>query len=194
VNREAESWLVAIVRPPLLLGRFVLSPLTKLLFGGVNRHLAKKHEGQLAQGIHDALPFLFTEYKGSIVPNEGVPFPPSFDYAFVTVSLENLFLRFTRGRGELGVQVAAAFARSDWHELPLVLSAISGQGDIQRQEFRDLWDVSRALEPQIKALIQFFSPGQFGDLKQRLEDEVYKPEKISIRECQAEINRRLYGR
>jgi hypothetical protein len=194
VNRETERWLVAIVRPPLLLARFVLRPLSKLFFGGVSRHLAKKHERQLAQDIHDALPFLFTEHKGSIVLNEAVPFPPSFDYAFVTVGLGDLFLRFSRGRGELGVHVAPAFARSDWHELSLVLSAISGQGDIQRQEFCDLWDVSHALESKIRALIRFFSPRQFGDLKQRLEDEVYKPEKISIREWQTEINRRLYGR
>jgi hypothetical protein len=194
MNREAESWVVAIVRPPLLLLRFILRPLSTLAFGGVNRRIAKKNEARLIQDVEDALAFLFTEYGGRIVPNEGVPFPPSFDYAFVTVALNDLFLRFTRGRGELGAHVAPTFARSDWHELPLVLSAITGRGDIQRQEFRDLWDVSRALQFQMKALIAFFSPGQFNALKQRLEEEVYSAEGIAIREWQAETNRRLYGR
>lgn len=194
MNREANSWLVAIVRPPFVLLRFILSPLSKLAFGGVNKRIANKNEARLLQDVGDALPFLFAEYGGHVVPNEGVPFPPSFDYAFITVALHDLFLRFTRGRGELGVHVAPSFARSDWHELPLVLSAITGQGDIQRQESRDLWDVSRALQPRMKALIAFFAPGEFSALKQRLENEVYVDERIAIREWQAEINRRLYGR
>jgi hypothetical protein len=194
MNWGPESWLVAIMRPPLVLLRFILSPVSKPVFGRVNIRIAKKNEAQLRQDVADALPFLFSEYAGHVVPNEGVPFPPSFDYAFVTVALDDLFLRVTRGRGDLGVNVAPAFAPSDWHELSLALSAITGQGDIQRKEFRDLWDVSRVLQPQMKALIAFFSPKQFRDLKQHLETEFYRPERIAIQEWQAEINRRLYGR
>jgi len=194
MNREAGSWLIAAVRLPLIILRFVFGPVFSLLFGWVDMRLASKHEKQLVQDVKDALPFLFAEQKGRLVPNEAIPCPPAFDYAFVTVALDGLLLRFSRGRGELAVSAAPVFAPSDWHELPLVLSAITGQGEIERAQYRDLWDVSRALQPHIKALTEFFSLKQFDTLKRRLDDEVYSRDRVAIREWQAEINRKLYGR
>lgn len=79
---------------------FILKPIG-LLFGLLDRPIARRNERQLRLDIAEAMPSLFSEYGGRVVPNEGVPFPPSFDYAFVTVAVGNFLIRFCRGRGEL---------------------------------------------------------------------------------------------
>jgi hypothetical protein len=172
----------------------IVGPLYRFFFGWVDRRLARKQEQRLAADIKLSLRFLFTTEKGCIVPNEGVPFPPAFDYAFVTVRLDNLFIRFMRGREELRVSVSPVFAPSEWHDLSLVLGALSGESHIERYAFQNLWEVSRILEPQINALKELLTVDRFNTLEQRLREDVYIPEKNMMRVWEAEINWRLYGR
>jgi hypothetical protein len=63
-----------------------------------------------------------TEQGARIIPNQGVPFPPS---AFVTVVVGTVRLRFCRGRGGFSVSVASEFAPQYWEEFPLVADGIS---------------------------------------------------------------------
>src|SRR5688572_41580 len=138
MNSKRAKWWVPTVVTALTFLRSVFAPVYDLTFGRIDRRLAKKDQERLANDIELAFRFLFEAQKGRIVPNHGLPFPPGFDYAFVTIEISNMLLRFTRGRGVVGVQVAPVLAPSDWHDLSLVLSAIGGQSEIQRREFDNL--------------------------------------------------------
>jgi hypothetical protein len=193
MNRRIARSFLAVIRPPLVLLRVILSPIYSAVFGGLEKRLAMRNQQRLAQDIEDALPFLFNDYKGRVVPNEGVGFPPPFDYAVVTIAFDNFLIRLTRGRSELGVHVASTHGPTDWHELALLLSAIGNGREIERQDFRDLWELARELRPKIDGVCEMFALGQFGAIKQRIDEEVYKWDRIDIREWQAELNRRIYG-
>lgn len=117
--------LVAILRPPLLALGFTFGNLYKLCFGWYDKRLAIRHEQRFADDIHRYLPSLFSEYGAEIIPNEGVPFPPSFDGAYVTLAVGNLLLRFVRGRGDFSVRIASAFAPNDWEDFRLVADGVS---------------------------------------------------------------------
>jgi hypothetical protein len=171
----------------------IVVPAYKLLFGWLDRRLASKNQERLAAEIRLVLPFLFTEGHGEIAPNEGVPFPPPFDYAFVTVSFDRFLLRFARGRGELTIGVAPVFAPTEWHDLSLILGLMENSTDFTRRSFRDLSEVSKTLRPRWQEIGRFLSVEQFKNAKDRLETEVYIPEKNRMREWEAEINWRLYG-
>jgi hypothetical protein len=170
-----------------------LAPTYELVFGWLDRHLARKHEERLAAEIKLALRFLFAQRDGRIIPNAGVPFPPSFDYAFVTVAVENFVLRFSRGRGDLAVQLAPCFAPSDFHDLSLILGVVDENTEFHRESFPDLWAVGRAISARINALVELCSPEQFPNLKQRLESELYSWERAATKVAEAELNWRVYG-
>jgi hypothetical protein len=68
---------------------------------GWNTFLARKHRQQLTQAIREDLSILFAENGAKIVSNDGTPFPPKFDYAVVTLAVDNVLLRVVRGRGDL---------------------------------------------------------------------------------------------
>jgi hypothetical protein len=127
--------VIAILRPPLLVVGFVFGNLYKLCFGWLDRRMARQGEQRFAQDIHKYLAFLFSEHGAKVIPNEGVPFPPSFDGAYVTVAVGNLLLRFVRGRGDFSVRVASAFAPCDWEDFELVANGV-GQWDISKQRAR----------------------------------------------------------
>jgi hypothetical protein len=116
--------VVVVLRPPLLVLGFIFGNSYKLCFGWRDRRLARKHEQRFADDIRSHLSFLFTEHKAQIVPNEGTPFPPSFDGAYVTVAVGVLRLRFVRGRGDFGVSVASEFAQN-WEDFRLAADDIS---------------------------------------------------------------------
>ena len=137
------------------------------------------------------MPFLFRTYHGKVVRNEGIAFPPGFDYAILTLALPELVFRFVRGRGELNVVVAPAFARGDWHELALVLSALDANEHLERGSCETLWDVSLALEPRIDGVIRLFSPANFDSLKMRLHDDVYAQDEINRRVWENELSRKF---
>lgn len=186
-------WWVVFVRPPLVALRFVLSPVYSALFGWLDKRLHARDRKRLEQDVRDALPFLFGKFQGRVVPDEYETQSLHFDYASVTVALDDFLLRFWRGRGDLSVWVAPVFRPPDQHELSLVLSAIAGDGQIVRAQFVDLWHVSRALEPNLPAIQELFSLSRFDDLKHRLDKEVYDVDRVMIKAWESEINRRLYG-
>ncbi len=93
--------------------------------------MARQSEQRFAEDIRTYLAFLFSEHGAKVIPNQGVPFPPSFDGAYVTVAVGNLRLRFVRGRGDFSVRVASAFAPSNWEDFQLVADGI-GQWDMSK--------------------------------------------------------------
>jgi hypothetical protein len=117
--------LIAVLRPPFLVLGFVFGNLYKLCFGWLDRRVAGQNEQRFAEDIREYLSFLFTEHGAKVIPNEGRPFPPSFDGAYVTVAIQNLHLRFARGRGEFSVAVASAFAPNHWEDFQLVADGVS---------------------------------------------------------------------
>ena len=126
--RRPPLWariLIAILRPPLIALGFIFGNLYKLCFGWYDKRLARRNEQRFADDIRTYLPFLFSEHEAKIIPNEGVPFPPSFDGAYVTIAVGNLHLRFIRGRGDFSVRVASAFSPNDWEDFRLVADGIS---------------------------------------------------------------------
>ena len=137
--------------------------------------------------------FLFAKHDARIIPNEGVRFPPPFDYAVATIAVENLVLRFIRGLGEVGVFVAPASAPSDWHDLSLVMSVIQASDNLQRQMFRDVWHAAGVLQNHFSQLIEAFSAERFPQLRDRLEREFYAYERFTNRQWEIETNARLYG-
>jgi hypothetical protein len=189
MSREIHRWVGTLTRLPLLVLGFVIVNGYNLLFGWwLDKSLARRRQTRLDQDIHDSLRFLFDQHRGCRVPNEGVPFPPGFDYAFVTVAVDNLLLRFCRGRGELDVRVASKNAPDDWHELCLLLNLIEKNEDLQRWGIVDLWQAARLLEPKMDGLKRAFAADPDRDLKQRLAD-VYASDRIAMREAEWEINK-----
>lgn len=188
---QLASWLITILKPPLLLVRLTLDLLSATVFQGIDRRIAQRNESILTQDVKKYLTFLFTEYKGRTVANEGVECRPGFDYAITTVAIDGFRLKFIRGRGELGVLVAPASADNDWHDLSLVVAAVSSEGCLGRQHFTDLTEVSQYLNRYLEALLSVFSSGGFGPIKQKLEDEVYAQEREAISRWETRVNRRL---
>jgi hypothetical protein len=179
-----------VIRPPLLILGFVLKPVG-LLFGLLDRPIARRNERQLRLDIAEAMPFLFAEFGGRIVPNEGVPSPPSFDYAFVTVAIDNLVIRFCRGRGELDLRVGSKTRFRDLHELGLVLGFLDTQGHHERWGIMNLRDAAQLLKQHMDLLMRALGGNSVDeDLAQRL-GEVAASDRIAIRQAEWEINKRL---
>jgi hypothetical protein len=130
---------------------FILRPIW-LLLGFLDRPLARREEKKLRLDITETMRFLFQEQHARIVPNEGVPFPPGFDYAFVTIEIENMLIRFCRGRGEFNVHVGSRARPRDLHELGLVLNLLDEQCEIKRWGIVDAWHAATVLERHIDLL------------------------------------------
>ena len=127
----------------------------------------KKGEDRLARDVQSHLSFLFRDHGARIIPNDRARLPPpAFDYAFVTVALDDVFIRLCRGRGEVYVAIASKFAPSQWRRLTSVMNLLPLLNEpehIREGNFRDLWEVSRILRRELQ------DPEQFRQLKQRLE-------------------------
>jgi hypothetical protein len=181
-----------VARPPLLLLGFVLKPIG-LLLGLLDGPLARRDERKLRRDIAEAMPFLFEERHGRIVPNEGVPFPPAFDYAFVTVQVENMLVLFSRGRGDLDICVGCNQQPRRLHELGLVLSLLDEHGGHQRWGISTLRQAARVLESKMDVLTRAFGNGMDKELARR-PGEVAGDDRIAIREAEWEINKHLRSR
>lgn len=107
-------------RPAPRLVKRVFGRLYRLSFGWLNRRLARQHEKLFREEIRGQLRFLFDDHAARVIANEGCPFPPSFDGAYVTIAVEPLLLRFVRGRGDFSVSVASSFAPQRWLDFQLV--------------------------------------------------------------------------
>jgi hypothetical protein len=189
-----EKWWVITLQVPLRVMQCILRPLYAISLGVLDKHLARTYERRLRDNVRLALRFLFTEWRGRIVSNTGVPFPPGFNYAFVTVAVENALFRFIHGRGELDVVVAASsYAPAEWHDLTLILAAIHGVSPLERRRYHDLWQVAAELEPHMKTLIENLTVERFPEIRERLRIEVYAPESFLMRQWETDTNANLYG-
>ena len=157
----------------------------------LDRPLSRREERKLRLDIADAMPFLFQERHARIVPNEGVPFPPGFDYAFVTIEIENMLIRFCRGRGELTVHVGSRAHPRDLHELGLVLSLLDKQCEVRRWGIVDVWHAATLLQNHIDLLMRALGGETPDEALMRSLAQVAISDRIAIREAEWEINKQL---
>jgi hypothetical protein len=190
MDRRFGVWLAAALKPPMLVLHWVAGGIYKFLFSRADEKLARKREEEFAADIESCLPFLFGEMGGRIVPNEGVEFPPPFDYAVITIDASELRLRFTRGRDHLAVQIAPKVSPNSWHELSTILSTLEISG-IQRGSISGLQQAGNLLLLHMTELAHAFSEGQYPNLRVRLQ-EVYARDRVVTQQHETEINRRLY--
>ncbi len=155
--------VIATLRPPLLVLGFVFGNLYKLCFDWLDKRMARQNEQRFAEDIRTYLAFLFSEHGAKVVPNEGVPFPPSFDGAYVTVAVGNLRLRFVRRRGDFSVRIASAFAPNDWEDFQLVADGI-GQWDTSKPgpRYYTLETFEPVLRSRLERLQEALSKDRFG--------------------------------
>jgi len=195
MDRRSIRWIVVnIVVPPLQLLSFILKPIGFLLGLLLDRPFARRDQKKFRLDIAEAMPFLFQELHARIVPNEGVPFPPGFDYAFVTVEIENMLIRFCRGRGELDVHVGSRARPRDLHELGLVLSLLDKECGVKRWGIMNLRDAAQVLESHIDLLKRALGGDAPNEALMRCLAQVAASDRIAIREAEWEINKPLRSR
>lgn len=103
MKRQSQKLLIEFLRPAVVPVGLIVKGLYWASFGWwLDKYLGRRSQKCLARDVREAIPFLFTEYKGHIVANDGVRFPEPFDYATITIAFDSLFLRFVRGRGIVG--------------------------------------------------------------------------------------------
>lgn len=191
MTRKTQEFLIEnIVRPIGQPIYWLARGIAWLLLGSLDKHLGRKGQRRLAKDVEAALPFLFWHYHARFVPNEGVRFPEPFDYATATLALDDVLLRFIRGRGELGVNIAPVRSPNDWHEVPVVLGLLEGNEDVTSRSFANLRRAAYVLEPNMGRLISFFSAAGYETKQQQLA-EVYKRDRAVMREWEAKINARF---
>jgi hypothetical protein len=180
-----------VVAPPLIFTGKIFGVVLGPAFASLNRHFARREMEKLEQDVRTELPFLFNEHEGHIVPTADVPFPPGFDYAFLTVEVGSLRIRFSRGRGELDVAVGAKGKPHDFYDLPLVLNLMDDGEEPDRRSVDDLRHASRLLRASLSRL-----EGALGShaaderLLERLK-KVAVNDRIAIKEAEWEINKQL---
>ena len=154
--------VVGVLRPPFLLLGFIFGNLYKLCFGWLDRRLARQNEQRFADDLRSHLSFLFTEYGAQIIPNQGTPFPPSFDGAYVTVAVGALQLRFVRGRGDFSVSVASEYAPQHWEDFHLVADNIGEWNTSQSRPYSySLETFEGVLRPRLAGIQQALSKDRF---------------------------------
>jgi hypothetical protein len=171
---------------------FVTFPL-RLLFRPLrllDRPIARKRQADFERKIRRDAEALFYKHGAEVVPNEGVPFPPPFDGAFVTVRADGMLIRFEKGRGDFNVRVASVERPHGWADLELLIAAIETPDDMSRKGLVDAWVAGRVLD------------GHWDDLKKALQsDSTHKVlqefrarEEIYRKAAERELNRHLYGK
>lgn len=191
MNRTTGSLLIELLRPIAVPFGLAAKATYWLLLGWwLDGRMSRQGQNRLAQEIRQALPFLFSQYKGRVVPSEGIIFPEPFDYSTVTVLTDDLLIRFIRGRGELGVNIAPAERPNDWHELPRVIRAMHGAEDVGYGNVADLSEAAGLLQANIEQLNRVLCGQRYEEIKNRLA-EAYKRDRAAMREWEFEMNKRL---
>jgi len=162
----------------ILFGR-AMGKMYRLLFEWwLDVPMARREQERLTQEVCEAMPFLFTEYGGQIVPNEGVRFPPRGG-AFVTIAIGHLLLRFWEGLDGFSVWVASklhpAGPWSDWKRVESVLKVIDRPEDAGPPP--KIWRLAQAgpvLRAELPRLQEATSEGQW-DLVKRKVNALFPP-------------------
>ena len=154
--------LIGVVRPPFLLLGFIFGNLYKLCFGWLDRRVARQNERRFADDIRSHLSFLFREHGAQVVPNQGTPFPPSFDGAYVTVAVGTIQLRFVRGRGDFSVYLAPESAPQQWEDFRLVADDIAEWDTSRPRSYSySLETFASVLRPRLAGLQEALSKDRF---------------------------------
>ena len=143
----------------------------------LDKHLVRRNDQFLAQGIKENLEFLLNDYGAQLVPNERET-PPYFDWAQTTVVTEDLRFNFTRDHGIIFANVAPSHAPTDWQELSAVLTAITNADGTDREvEFTRLPTMAAELKPQMLRVKDALSEGTFEKTKLAVSN-IYKRRNI----------------
>ena len=172
---------------------FLAFPL-RLLFGPplrcLDKRFARREQAEFERKIRRDAEALFHKHAAEVVPNEGVPFPPPFDGAFVTVRADGMLIRFEKGRGDFNVRVASVERPLGWTDLELLIAAIETPDDVRRKGVADAWVAGRVLDrhwDDLKKALQ-------SDSTSHVLREFREREEIHRKAAERELNRRLYGK
>ena len=131
---------------------FVLRKLYKPCFSWLDRRAARENQRRFAEEIRIHLSFLFKEHAAKFIPNEGAPFPPRMDGAFVTVAVGVVRLRFVRGCGDFSVKVSSEFAPQHWEDFFLVADGVAEWDTDRRSHCYSLETFGSVLRPRLDRL------------------------------------------
>ena len=190
MGREFNKWVVAIIRPPLLVAGFIVSNVYSLLFGWYGKRLAREAQHRLEAEVQEYLSFLFREYDAHIIPEPEARHVSDGDWPLVVLSVDGMLLHLLRWRGELNIGVAPIHAPNDWDDLMLVLSILDES--VKRNACGDLFHLAQLLKPRMALLSQALSEPGYAALKERL-SEAHEYDRVVTRQWENEINRRLYN-
>jgi len=189
VGQALNDLIVGIIRPPLVVLRFVMEKTYKIFFGWwLDELLVNRENEKFAEEIREHLYFLFESYGAKVIPNEQQP-PALFDFASVTILVGKIVLRFDRGHGDVTVSVASVGSPRDWHELSTLLSVMDV--GVQRQAFSGLDGVGRILRSHMNDIERALSSDHYFAVKERLSD-IDAHDRAVRRQWETEINRRFY--
>jgi hypothetical protein len=134
---------------------------------------ARRAQERFAAEIRNALPFLFENQGGTIVPTDSVKFPPGFDYAFVTVAIGQLLFRFVQGRGEFRIDMTVSGTGKNWRDwkdlrqVEVVLKEADSNGN--PLPLRNLNDASLFFEGELARLKELgVNPGEWDLVKRKI--------------------------
>jgi hypothetical protein len=124
-----------------------------------------------AQEIQEKIPFLFGlyGYGGRVVAD---PMPPAKDTQmdYLCVASTSVIFKFRRWHREnYGIQVAPAFAPTEFFELLDALLLLLPESQIERSKLEIDWRYwGKLLEPRLRLLAQAFDAEHFADTKAAL--------------------------
>jgi hypothetical protein len=190
--RKMNSWIVAFLRPPLIAIGFVAKLIYSVFFARAERRSAIQHEAAFKREIEINLPFVFSDYSAHFIPNEGVPFPPPFDYVVATIDVGAFLLRFIHGHGELDVWVAPKNGPTKWHDLSVVIGIGEEQDDPRPRTFFSLAEAAVILKQNSSLIQAAFSQDRYAQTARSLANfDSYQSS--MAKQLENEINRRLYS-
>jgi hypothetical protein len=156
--------------PLLRLVGFVLKILYNVFFSWwLNPALDHWVQESFASEIRQAFPFLFTQYRGKVVPSPR-PEAQSPEMAYVSIATVNLVFEFSRWRNEnYAVRVSPTVAPKDSYDLIDALRVVEPAGQTILSPSVDGWRLfARLLEPRFLLLETAFNQEKFGYAKQKL--------------------------
>ena len=165
--------------------RLLLGPPLRIL----EKRLALKSQREFEQLIRRDAGFLFTRHRAAVVANEGVPFPPPFDGAFVTLRAEDLLIRFEQGRGDFNVRIASSESPHRWTDLDVLISAVATPEEVRRIELRSVFRAGLALQAHWEGLKLALHSKKASEVILEFEAR----EEMHRKAAEKELNRRLYG-
>jgi len=163
-------FLLVALGPLLRLVGFVLKILYKVFLSWwLNPAFDRWVQETFASEIRQALPFLFTQYEGKVVP---APRPEAHvsEMTYVCIATTNLVFEFSRWRNEdYAVRVSPTFAPKDSYDLIDALRVVEPAGQTILSPSVDSWrSFARLLEPRFRLLETAFNREEFTNTKQKL--------------------------